>query len=133
MVNILNIPMRIITLEAIHHFIEDTGVKRIHFETSHKHALKRTPNAAYYGCLQLPFIESINPILTSCGYPLFTSLFGGYWRCINNEDEYNAIEKFIMSKKLPKESFLRQPTDVPDTSRRTPSLSHHLPIESDSV
>jgi predicted amidophosphoribosyltransferase len=95
MVSILNIPMRIITLEAIHHFMEDTGVKRIHFETSHKHALKRTPNAAYYGYLQLPFIESINPILNSCGYPLFTSQFGGYWRCINNEDEYNAIEKFI--------------------------------------
>lgn len=109
------LPKKKILLGDIETFLNDNITKRIHFATSHADALK-PPSAKYeFGKIQLPFQETINPIMSSIlnhsvGKYLFTSQYDGYWRRFSSEKDYKNCTNFI--KEYEQTVFLRDTLDL---------------------
>lgn len=92
--NFLSLPNKKISLESIKELNDDTGTKRINFASSHKNALNKKDGI---GKINLPFNNTIAPFIEAKVGPdsvLFKSAYG-YWRAINDEEEYKSFEKFV--------------------------------------
>lgn len=81
--------------------MDDGNTKRIHFATSHVNSLRRVKEAGPMGWFNVPFSDSILPIMkmaVSGDFMLFerTTKFGKSCnRRIDSESEYLSIEEFI--------------------------------------
>lgn len=95
----INVPRKSISLDKIHGFIKDGDTKRIHFDTSHQNALRRTDGRPYIGKIILPFDDTINAFIKAhlgSDITLFKSQYNdGYYRQIFNKSEFEEFEKFI--------------------------------------
>ena len=67
--------------------------KRIHFRTIHRSALKRSAQP-YVGTFTIPFLESIDPLFPLQLFPS-KSEYGGYYRSIRDEAEFQRIEQWV--------------------------------------
>lgn len=88
------IPKKTITREKLIEFVGDIATKRINFAGSHAHALKKNEEGEG-GVFNLPFRDTIDPILKE---KLKTRLFNtkyGIWRPINTDEEYAKFEEFV--------------------------------------
>ncbi|WP_262249871.1 phosphoribosyltransferase [Parapedobacter soli] len=97
----INVSRKDISLDKIHEFIKDGSTKRIRFATSHKNSLHRVEGAGPAGWLNVPFKDSILPIMKiaiDSSFMLFereTQYGKSCYRRIDSEKEYTSIEKFI--------------------------------------
>jgi hypothetical protein len=90
-----NIPQKKITRMKILDFINDSNTKRIHFAGSHAHALKPNENGKG-GKIILPFIDTIGSFIKyKLSTELFKSNYGGYWKALNTDKEYEQFEDFV--------------------------------------
>jgi hypothetical protein len=90
-----DVPQKSITREKILKFIEDKSTKRINFATTHASALKQNENNVG-GKITLPFTDTIEPIIKQkLSTKLFTSNFGGIWKALNTEKEYEQFKNFV--------------------------------------
>lgn len=111
-----NVPLKSISLDKINDFIKDDGTKRIHFATSHKNSLQRADGTGPIGWLNVPFKDSILPIMKmvlSADFMLFkreTKYGVSCNRRIDSEREYKSVEKFIDDYK--EVVFLRDLLDI---------------------
>lgn len=88
------VPKKTITMEKLMLFISDKTTNRIHFAGSHEHALKKNEQGEG-GKIILPFNDTIGPIIHSkTGKDLFASKFGGYWRGLNTNEEFERVQNF---------------------------------------
>lgn len=88
------VPQKTITREKLIEFVGDIATKRINFAGSHAHALKKNEEGEG-GVFNLPFRDTIDPILKE---KLNTRLFNtkyGIWRPINTDEEYAKFEEFV--------------------------------------
>jgi hypothetical protein len=91
----LNLPQKKITIESIREFMMDTDTKRINFSTSHKEALKGSIEGSK-AKINLPFADTIKPILeTKLGTVLFSTKYGGVWRLIDSDTEFDTFQDFV--------------------------------------
>lgn len=91
------IPEKEITREKILAFIQYEGARRIHFATSHSHALFRS-EGKNVGTIKLPFTETIGAFLyVKFQARLYLSKYGDqkYYWSIKSEEEYTHFEEFI--------------------------------------
>ena len=92
------VPQKTITREKLIDFIGDNTTKRINFAGSHAHALKKNEEGKG-GVINLPFRDTIEPILKEeLGTDLFTSKYG-VWRGIKTDEEYARFEEFVSKYK----------------------------------
>jgi hypothetical protein len=96
--------------DSIIAYYQDQYAKRIHFASSHKDALKKNNSGTEGGRLVLPFSDSIFSIITTQGYQLRPSKFGGVWLPIKTDAEYSLFEDFI--EKYRDIVFLRDGLDL---------------------
>jgi len=88
------VPQKLITRDKLVEFISDEETKRINFAGSHAHALKKN-EGGIGGLINLPFKDTIEPILKDkLGTDLFNSKYG-VWRGIKTDEEYARFEAFV--------------------------------------
>ena len=88
------LPQKTITREKLIEFVGDNATKRINFAGSHAHALKKN-EGGIGGLINLPFKDTIEPILKDkLGTDLFNSKYG-VWRGIKTDEEYARFEAFV--------------------------------------
>ncbi len=84
------------TRENVLALVEGEGVRRIHFPTSHGKALVRKEMRRGIGTFSLPFYDSVGEIFyADTELDLFRSNYNTYWRCVEDDDEFNRIEGWI--------------------------------------
>lgn len=67
--------------------------RRISLATTHASAIKRDATRKFVGSISFPFAETVQPIFEGMTLlHLFGSRFGGVWRSITTEPEYQKIE-----------------------------------------
>jgi len=92
------VPQKTITRGKLIDFIGDNTTKRINFAGSHAHALKKNEEGKG-GVINLPFRDTLEPILKEeLGTDLFTSKYG-VWRGIKTDEEYARFEEFVSKYK----------------------------------
>lgn len=107
----LGVPKNDITLDRIRAVTESDGARRICFATTHSGALKRCADKP--GKIVLPFNDTIASFIRhelGQDINLFSSNYGGFWRAINTEEEYEKFEKFVL--KYHDAVFLRDNLDL---------------------
>lgn len=91
---LLGVPQKTITRDKLEEFIEDNGTKRINFAGSHVNALKKNTGSEG-GVINLPFRDTIDPILKiKLATDLFNSKYG-VWKPIKTNEEYVRFEEFV--------------------------------------
>lgn len=112
----LGIPCHSISLDDIKVFMADDGnAKRINFATTHCGALRKDPTENPFAWLNLPFTQTIEPLMKKelgvSGLFLFLSKFSGKpYRRIDTEREYAEIQSVI--DKYKNYVFLRDCLDL---------------------
>lgn len=76
-----------------------TPPKRICFNSTHKNALKRSQDRSWVGVFNIPFLNSIYPILHKETNIILTRSKYGYWVPLKTESEYNIIANFVENKR----------------------------------
>ena len=109
------VPRHSISLDDLKVFIADDGnAKRIHFATSHAQALRLDAQGPAYGWLNLPFCNTIEPLLkqeVGKDFMMFSNrATAKKYRRINSEAEYLKIQAFI--EKYKNVVFLRDCLDL---------------------
>ena len=107
---LIEIPSKEITIEKIRNFMSDENAKRIHFDSTHKNALKRS-KTDIGGVIKLPFIDTISPIIKEelgADTNFYPSKYecGKFYRSLRTNEEYDNFEKFIKMAKLIKATEL---------------------------
>ena len=97
MVDFLDIPTKEITIDKIRNFMNEEGSKRIHFDTTHRNALKKRETG---GVVNIPFINSICPIIkaklgTDKDFYASKGEYGGFYRLLKSDEEYICFEGFV--------------------------------------
>jgi predicted amidophosphoribosyltransferase len=72
-----------------------TSPKRICFGSTHRTALKKVSGGKAVGFLNLPFLESIDSIFPWQLFKNKNGKFGGYYRAIPTDREYDEIKEWI--------------------------------------
>ncbi len=89
------VPQKLITIEKLFDFIVDNATKRINFAGSHAHALKKNEKGEG-GKIKLPFNDTIGPFIHNItGKNLFESQYGGYWRGLYTQEEFENFEALV--------------------------------------
>lgn len=89
------VPRKKIDSGKLQEFIEDSNTKRINFAGSHAHALKKNEKGEG-GKIKLPFNDTIGPFIHNItGKNLFESQYGGYWRGLYTQEEFENFEAFV--------------------------------------
>lgn len=89
----------LIDAERIANIADDGVPHRIHFPTTHITALKRNAGGKWVGRFSLPFRDTVGPLFEAdTGLDLFNSKFGGCWRSINTDDEFDNIQEWVSSQ-----------------------------------
>ena len=97
----LGVPCHSIELDDLKVFMADDGsAKRIHFATSHAHALRKDSGGSPFAWFNVPFRNTIEPLmkkeLGSSNFALFLSKTTGKpFRMVFNEKEYEDILAFM--------------------------------------
>ena len=97
----LGVPCHSIELDDLKVFMADDGsAKRIHFATSHAHALRKDSSGNPFAWFNVPFRNTIEPLmkkeLGSSNFALFLSKTTGKpFRMVFNEKEYEDILAFM--------------------------------------
>lgn len=87
-----------ITREMVYRVRNDGGVHRICFATTHANQPKRS-SGSFVEKFEIPFIDSVGPAFKDkLGLALLQSKYGGYWRSIKDEKEYNSIVEWKNSQ-----------------------------------
>jgi len=92
------VPQKTITRDKLIEFVDDNSTKRINFAGTHAHALKKNEEGEG-GVFNLPFRDTIDPILKE---ELNTHIFNtkyGVWRPIKTDAEYACFEEFVSKYK----------------------------------
>lgn len=108
----LDVPEKDITSDGIRLVIEGGGTRRISFATTHSTALKKA-SGDRPGKILLPFNETIVPFIRAelgNDIVIFPSKFGGYWRAIDTQEEYDKFDAFV--RKYHDVVFLRDELDL---------------------
>ena len=103
------VPQKTITREKLIEFVGDIATKRINFVGSHAHALKKNEEGEG-GVFNLPFRDTIDPILKEeLNVRLFNTKYG-IWRPIKTDEEFAKFETFV--KEYKDIVFLRDHLDL---------------------
>ena len=86
-----------ISREEVELLAEDGRPRVVHFSSYHRNALKRSPGANWVGAFNVPFKETISPIVSEdTGLALWKNKnFEGYWCSIKTEEQYDEIRLWI--------------------------------------
>lgn len=111
----IGVPNKSIGLDDLKVFVADDGnAKRIHFATSHMHALRLDMQSTAYGWLNLPFCNTVEPFLKyefGRDYMMFLNrTTTKFYRRIDSETEYLKIQAFM--EKYKEIVFLRDCLDL---------------------
>ena len=103
------VPQKTITRDNLIEFIGDHETKRINFASKHAHALKKNEEGEG-GVFNLPFRDTIDPILKEeLNARLFNTKYG-IWKPIKTDEEYAKFETFV--EKYTDIVFLRDHLDL---------------------
>lgn len=120
------VPQKLITIEKLFDFIGDNATKRINFAGSHAHALKKNEKGEG-GKIKLPFNDTIGPFIHNItGKNLFESQYGGYWRGLYTQEEFENFETFVNEYK--DIVFLRDHLDLSLALSMNLEGDEHTPI-----
>lgn len=75
--------------------LREKDTKRICFGTVHKNALKYKPSDKSAGFFNVPFIETIGDLFPWRLFKNTKGKFGGYFRTVINDEEFNEINHWI--------------------------------------